>query len=115
MKLDWLSHNVYRKPFINPGEDRRPILSWPREIPIDGNPENVVEIVSRYAKWLENSDVPKLFINADPGSILVGKQREYCQTWKNQIEVTVKGRHFLQEDSPNEIGESIRKWHRSLL
>ena len=106
---------VYRKPFINPGEDRRPILSWPREIPIDGNPENVVEIVSRYAKWLENSDVPKLFINADPGSILVGKQREYCQTWKNQIEVTVKGRHFLQEDSPNEIGESIRKWHRSLL
>ena len=106
---------VYRKPFINPGEDRRPILSWPREIPIDGNPENVVEIVSRYAKWLENSDIPKLFINADPGSILVGKQREYCQTWKNQIEVTVKGRHFLQEDSPNEIGESIRKWHRSLL
>ena len=106
---------VYRKPFINPGEDRRPTLSWPREIPIDGNPENVVEIVSRYAKWLENSDVPKLFINADPGSILVGKQREYCQTWKNQIEVTVKGRHFLQEDSPNEIGESIRKWHRSLL
>ena len=106
---------VYRKPFINPGEDRRPILSWPREIPIDGNPENVVEIVSRYAKWLENSDVPKLFINADPGSILVGKQREYCQTWKNQIEVTVKGRHFLQEDSPNEIGESIRKWRRSLL
>ena len=106
---------VYRKPFIKPGEDRRPTLSWPREIPIDGNPENVVEIVSRYAKWLENSDVPKLFINADPGSILVGKQREYCQTWKNQIEVTVKGRHFLQEDSPNEIGESIRKWHRSLL
>ena len=106
---------VYRKPFINPGEDRRPTLSWPREIPIDGNPENVVEIVSRYAKWLENSDIPKLFINADPGSILVGEQREYCQTWKNQIEVTVKGRHFLQEDSPNEIGESIRKWHRSLL
>ena len=106
---------VYRKPFINPGEDRRPTLSWPREIPIDGNPENVVEIVSRYAKWLENSDVPKLFINADPGSILVGKQREYCQTWKNQIEVTVKGRHFLQEDSPNEIGESIRKWRQSLL
>ena len=106
---------VYRKPFIKPGEDRRPTLSWPREIPIDGNPENVVEIVSRYAKWLENSDIPKLFINADPGSILVGKQREYCQTWKNQIEVTVKGRHFLQEDSPNEIGESIRKWHRSLL
>tara|TARA_B100001179_G_scaffold69122_1_gene48326 strand:+ start:2877 stop:3788 length:912 start_codon:yes stop_codon:yes gene_type:complete len=106
---------VYRKPFIKPGEDRRPILSWPREIPIDGNPENVVEIVSRYAKWLENSDVPKLFINADPGSILVGKQREYCQTWKNQIEVTVKGRHFLQEDSPNEIGESIRKWRQSLL
>ena len=106
---------VYRKPFIKPGEDRRPTLSWPREIPIDGNPENVVEIVSRYAKWLENSNVPKLFINADPGSILVGEQREYCRTWKNQTEVTVTGRHFLQEDSPNEIGESIRKWRQSLL
>ena len=106
---------VYRKPFIKSGEDRRPTLSWPREIPIDGNPENIAEIVSSYAKWLENSNVPKLFINADPGSILVGEQREYCRTWKNQTEVTVTGRHFLQEDSPNEIGESIRKWRQSLL
>ena len=105
---------IYREPFLRPGEDRRPTLSWPREIPIDGSPGNVNKIVSRYAKWLEKSDIPKLFINAEPGSILVGKQREYCRTWKNQTEVTVPGRHFLQEDSANEIGENISKWLRKL-
>ncbi|MEC8956396.1 MAG: haloalkane dehalogenase [Pseudomonadota bacterium] len=102
--------DVYREPFLKSGEDRRPTLSWPREIPIDDSPKNMVEIVSRYAKWLKNSDIPKLFINAEPGSILVGDQREYCRTWKNQTEVTVNGRHFLQEDSPNEIGRYISKW-----
>ena len=105
---------IYREPFLRPGEDRRPTLSWPREIPIDGSPGNVNKIVSRYAKWLEKSDIPKLFINAEPGSILVGKQREYCRTWKNQTEVTVPGRHFLQEDSANEIGKNISKWLRKL-
>jgi len=105
---------IYREPFLRPGEDRRPTLSWPREIPIDGSPGNVNKIVSRYAKWLEKSDIPKLFINAEPGSILVGKQREYCRTWKNQTEVTVPGRHFLQEDSANEIGENISKWLKKL-
>lgn len=105
---------IYREPFLRPGEDRRPTLSWPREIPIDGSPGNVNKIVSRYAKWLEKSDIPKLFINAEPGSILVGKQREYCRTWKNQTEVTVPGKHFLQEDSANEIGENISKWLRKL-
>jgi len=102
--------DVYREPFLKSGEDRRPTLSWPREIPIDGSPKNMVEIVSRYAKWLKNSDIPKLFINAEPGSILVGDQREYCRTWKNQTEVTVSGKHFLQEDSPDEIGRYISQW-----
>ena len=102
--------DVYREPFLKSGEDRRPTLSWPREIPIDGSPKNMVEIVSRYAKWLKDSDIPKLFINAEPGSILVGDQREYCRAWKNQTEVTVSGKHFLQEDSPDEIGRYISQW-----
>ena len=105
---------IYREPFIQPGENRRPTLSWPREIPIDGSPENVVKIVSNYAKWLEKSDTPKLFINADPGSILIGKQRDYCRTWKNQSEVTVPGKHFLQEDSADIIGLNISKWRKNI-
>jgi haloalkane dehalogenase len=100
----------YRRPFLNPGEDRRPMLSWPRQIPIEGEPENVVEIVKTYGKWLSESSLPKLFINADPGSILVGRARDFCRTWPNQEEVTVKGRHFIQEDSPDEIGEAIAKF-----
>ena len=99
--------NEYRRPFLNPGEDRRPTLTWPRQIPIDGEPEDVVEVVSEYSAWLENSNVPKLFINADPGALLLGEQRNYCRTWPNQTEVTVKGSHFIQEDSPNEIGEAL--------
>lgn len=97
----------YRRPFFNPGEDRRPTLTWPREIPIYGEPKDVAEIVNAYAKWLESSPVPKLFINADPGSILTGAQREYCRSWANQQEITVKGLHFIQEDSPDAIGEAI--------
>lgn len=97
----------YRRPFANPGEDRRPTLTWPREIPIHGEPVDVAEIVNAYAKWMETADMPKLFINADPGAILVGAQREYCRAWKNQEETTVKGLHFIQEDSGNEIGEAI--------
>lgn len=99
--------NEYRRPFLNPGEDRRPTLTWPRQIPIDGEPMDVVKVVSEYAAWLENSDVPKLFINADPGALLIGEQRDYCRTWPNQTEVTVKGSHFIQEDSPNEISEAL--------
>ena len=97
----------YRRPFLNSGEDRRPTLSWPRQIPIQGEPKEVVEVVQNYSEWLSSSDLPKLFINADPGSILIGNQREFCRSWPNQTEVTVKGLHFLQEDSPNEIGEAI--------
>ena len=99
--------NEYRRPFLNSGEDRRPTLSWPRQIPIEGEPKEVVEVVQNYSEWLSSSDLPKLFINADPGSILIGNQREFCRSWPNQTEVTVEGLHFLQEDSPKEIGKAI--------
>jgi haloalkane dehalogenase len=102
-------HNEYRRPFTNPA-DRRPTLAWPREIPIDGEPRDVVEIVEAYADWLSTSQVPKLFINAEPGAILAGAQRDYARTWPNQTEITVTGNHFLQEDSPHEIGTAIAHW-----
>ena len=102
--------DAYRRPFLNSGENRRPMLSWPRQIPIEGEPENVVEIVEAYGGWLAESNLPKLFINADPGSILVGRARDFCRSWPNQEEVTVKGIHFIQEDSPDEIGEAIVKF-----
>ena len=98
---------AYRAPFAEPGEGRRPTLAWPRELPIDGEPADVCAIVADYGAWLAESAVPKLFINADPGSILVGAQREFCRAWPNQREVTVAGRHFIQEDSPAEIGAAI--------
>lgn len=98
--------NVYRKPFLEVGESRRPTLTWPREIPFDGEPADVAEIVSTYGQWLGKSSVPKLFINADPGVILTGSQRDTCRAWPNQEEVTVRGLHFIQEDSPHEIGEA---------
>jgi len=102
----------YRRPFADPGEDRRPTLSWPRQIPIDGAPADVVAVVADYSRWLAASDVPKLFVNAEPGSILVGRQREFCRRWPNQSEVTVKGLHFLQEDSPDEIGRALADFVR---
>ncbi|MDD9888977.1 MAG: haloalkane dehalogenase [Gammaproteobacteria bacterium] len=105
---------VYRKPFANAGEDRRPTLTWPRQIPIEGEPLEVVELVQNYADWLSQSDVPKLFINAEPGAILIGPQREFCRSWPNQKEVTVAGNHFLQEDSPEEIGQAIAEWRRGI-
>jgi len=107
--------NVYRRPFLNPGEDRRPTLTWPRQIPIEGEPQEVHDIVAGYSEWISSSDIPKLFVNAEPGAILVGPQREFCRTWKNQQEVTVKGNHFLQEDSPGEIGNAIEEWRKELL
>ena len=97
----------YRKPFRKPGESRRPTLTWPRQIPLDGEPADVVEIVQAYADWLSESPVPKLFVNADPGIILTGAQREFCRAWPNQTEVTVKGLHFVQEDSPDDIGRAV--------
>lgn len=100
----------YRRPFFNPGEDRRPTLTWPREIPIYGEPRDVAEIVKAYGKWLEDAPVPKLFINAEPGSILIGAQRQYCRSWANQKEVAVKGLHFIQEDSPDDIGKAVSEF-----
>ncbi len=102
--------DVYRRPFATPGEGRRPTLTWPRQIPLDGEPADVVETVGRYAEFLSKSPVPKLFVNAEPGAILNGAQREFCRSWPNQTEVTVKGGHFLQEDSPNEIAQAIAQW-----
>ena len=104
----------YRRPFAEPGESRRPTLSWPREIPIDGEPADVVAIVQAYADWLSGSDVPKLFVNAEPGAILVGEQRAFCRGWPNQTEVTVPGIHFVQEDSPDAIGAALADWIRAL-
>jgi haloalkane dehalogenase len=101
---------VYRKPFENPGEDRRPTLTWPRQIPLDGEPEAVITAVDRYGAYLAQSNVRKLFINAEPGAILIDDMRDFCRTWPNQDEVTVKGSHFIQEDSPDEIGQALRSW-----
>ena len=104
----------YRAPFSTP-DDRQPTLNWPRQIPIDGEPVEMVELVTEYGRWLEQSvTLPKLFINAEPGSILVGRQREYCRTWPHQKEVTVPGKHFIQEDSPSEIGQAIAEWLKGL-
>jgi haloalkane dehalogenase len=100
----------YRRAFAEPGEPRRPTVTWPREIPIDGEPADVAEIVQAYAEWLVTSEVPKLFVNADPGSILIGAQREFCRTWPNQTEVTVAGIHFVQEDSAEQIGQALAAW-----
>jgi haloalkane dehalogenase len=98
---------VYRRPYLEPGESRRPTLTWPREIPIAGEPRDVVSIVEGYARWLAESDVPKLFVDADPGAILTGSPREFCRTWRNQDEITVAGSHFVQEDSPAAIGRAV--------
>ena len=105
---------VYRAPYTEAGESRRPTLTWPREIPIDGEPPDVTGIVRDYAEWMAANDLPKLFVNADPGAILIGPQREFCRGWKNQQEVTVRGRHFIQEDSPDEIGRAVAAFVRGL-
>lgn len=101
---------IYRKPYMAEGESRRPTLTWPRQIPLDGEPADVVSIVRDYSEWLSTSDVPKLFVNAEPGTILTGAQREFCRAWLNQSEVSVAGYHFIQEDSPAEIGQAIAEW-----
>ena len=106
--------DVYRRPYTEPGESRRPTLTWPREIPIEGEPADVHEIATAYSQWLASSEIPKLFINAEPGAILTGEQREMCRAWPNQQEVTVKGSHFIQEDSPAEIGSAISEWLGSI-
>ncbi|WP_437332034.1 haloalkane dehalogenase [Sorangium sp. So ce394] len=104
----------YRRPFRTPGESRRPTLSWPRQLPIEGHPAPVCVEVQKYADWLATSTIPKLFINADPGRILIGARRDACRRWPNQREVTVRGAHYVQEDSPAEIAEAIGDWARTL-
>ncbi|MCZ6591072.1 MAG: haloalkane dehalogenase [Alphaproteobacteria bacterium] len=105
----------YRRPFTTAGESRRPTLTWPRQIPIDGEPADVTAIVDEFAAWIATSEIPKLFINAEPGAILSeGPSRDFCRTWTNQTEVTVKGSHFIQEDSPDEIGEAIANFIKEL-
>jgi haloalkane dehalogenase len=112
-KLTDAEMEEYRRPYQEPGESRRPTLSWPRQIPIDGEPADVTEIVSQYAAWLAASPLPRLFINAEPGAILTGSQRAFCRTWPNQTEITVPGSHFIQEDSPDQIGEALAAWYTS--
>ena len=111
-KLTDTEMDVYRRPFREPGEGRRPTLTWPRQIPIEGEPADVTEIVRRYGAWLQQAPVRKLFVNAEPGAILIGAQREFCRGWPEQSEVTVTGVHFVQEDSPDEIGQALRDWMR---
>jgi haloalkane dehalogenase len=104
----------YRRPFAEPGEGRRPTLTWPREIPIEGAPAYVAAIVAAYAEWLASSDVPKLFVKAEPGALLgSGANLDTARAWRAQTEVTVAGVHFVQEDSPHEIGRAIASWMES--
>lgn len=110
-KLTDAEMEEYRRPYREPGESRRPTLTWPRQIPIEGEPADVTEIVSQYAEWLAASPLPKLFINAEPGAILTGSQRAFCRAWPNQTEITVPGSHFIQEDSPDQIGEALAAWY----
>lgn len=113
--LTQAEHDEYRRPFLEAGEARRPTLTWPRQIPIDGEPADVTQIVADYADWLPTSQVPKLFVDASPGAILSdGPSRDFCRTWANQTEVQVKGSHFIQEDSPDEIGQALADWLKDI-
>lgn len=104
----------YRRPFLNAGEDRRPTLTWPRQLPIEGEPADVVSIVSSHGAWMAENDIPKLFVNAEPGAMIQGPVRDFVRSWPNLSEVTVAGTHFVQKDSPDQIGEAIHDWHTRL-
>jgi haloalkane dehalogenase len=104
--------NAYRRPFQTRAS-RLPTLVWPRELPIGGEPADVVAIVKQYGQWLLESPLPKLFINAEPGSLLIGRSRDFCRRFPNQKEITVKGLHFIQEDCPGEIGEALASFVRA--
>jgi haloalkane dehalogenase len=108
-KLTEAEMTEYRRPF--PGrEDRWPMLTWPRQIPIAGEPADVVQIAAGYSQWMAQNDIPKLFVNAEPGAILTDVLRDFCRSWKNQTEVTVPGSHFIQEDSGAAIGQAVARW-----
>ena len=106
---------VYRRPFRNPGASRQPMLTWTRELPIAGEPADVVAIVEDYARFLSTSPIPKLFIDAEPGGFLIGAQREFCRAWPNQEQITIKGAHFLQEEAPDEVGAAIARFIAKVL
>jgi haloalkane dehalogenase len=108
--LTALEMSEYRAPYLEPGESRRPTLTWAREIPIDGSPGDVHDIVAANAAWMGKSQIPKLFVNAEPGALLTGTARELCRRWPNQTEVTVPGLHFVPEDSPDQIAEALVGW-----
>jgi haloalkane dehalogenase len=105
---------AYRRPFAT-RESRLPTLIWPRELPIEGAPADVVEIVEAYGAWLAQSQIPKFFINAEPGSLLSGRAREFCRTWPNQREIKVEGIHFIQEDAPSEIAAALKSFLQDVL
>lgn len=107
--------DTYRRYFRVPGPSRQPILSWTRDLPIAGEPEDVVRVIESYSQWLATSQIPKLFIDAEPGGFLVGEPREFCRSWANQTTVTVDGAHFLQEDSPEEVGQATASFVSKVL
>jgi len=111
-KLTEAEMTEYRRPYLE-REDRWPTLTWPRQIPIAGEPADVVKIVADYSQWLAESDTPKLFVNAEPGAILTGAVRDFCRSWKNQTEITVPGSHFIQEDSGPAIGRAVADWMKA--
>jgi haloalkane dehalogenase len=107
--LGEIEMNAYRRPFQT-RSSRLPTLVWPRELPIGGEPADVVAIVEKYGQWLLESRLPKLFINAEPGSLLTGRSRDFCRRFPNQQEITVSGLHFIQEDCPDEIGAALARF-----
>ena len=111
-KLTEAEMTEYRRPFLQ-ARDRWPTLTWPRQIPISGEPADVVQIATDYSKWMAGNDIPKLFVNADPGAILIGAVRDFCRSWKSQTEVTVPGSHFIQEDSGPAIGWAVAEWMKA--
>ena len=113
--IDSDAMEIYRRYFATPGPARQPMLMWTRELPIVGEPDDVTQIVASYAAWLSESPIPKLFIDATPAGFLIGAQREFCRSWPNQQTVTVKGSHFLQEESPEEVGTAARRFIASVL
>ncbi len=111
-KLTEAEMTEYRRPFLQPA-DRWPTLTWPRQIPIAGEPAEVVRIAADYSRWMAENDLPKLFVNAEPGAMLIGGPRDFCRSWKNQTEVTVPGSHFIQEDSGPVIGRAVANWMKA--
>jgi haloalkane dehalogenase len=111
-KLTEAEMTEYRRPFLE-REHRWPTLTWPRQIPIEGSPADVVQIAADYSQWMAENGVPKLFVNAEPGAILIGASRDFCRSWNNQSEVTVPGSHFIQEDSGPDIGRAVAGWMKA--